>query len=251
MNSWEKIPQGVSINFTFGEAAGLYVTADGDGRYLSPHLLELIGDKRLSEIDQSLIDEVARTLLPRAAPGTRNRQVHTPISAVLKFSAAHGWCKRFRISRPRASKQAVKLPSQRDLDAFGGAAGPSLKQIIRFKLETDATEHELLTLDWSQVEASRKQARLRRADGSTRTVLLSGALVEMLARRSKNQVGRVFRTNSGRPYKVHGNYGSRLKTAFAGASKRSGVKITFLMLHRIRCARHSDASQDIGSISGD
>ncbi|MEA2889563.1 MAG: hypothetical protein QOI05_356 [Bradyrhizobium sp.] len=234
---------------TFSEAASIYISAGGEPRYLEP-LIKFFGHRPLQAINQYDIDFAALAILPNAAASTRNRQVHGPISAVLKFGAARELCKHFRISRPRVSKQVVQLPSQRDLDAFGRAAGPSLKQITRFKLETDATEHELLTLDWCQVNTSRKQALLRRADGSTRVVLLSGALVEMLARSSKNQVGRVFRTDSGQPYKVHGNYGGRIKTAFAGASKRSGVKITFLMLHRIWCARRSDASRDGGSIPG-
>lgn len=248
MNSWEKLPQGVSIDITFREAAAFYVAAGGDARYLTPRLLELIGHKALSQIDQSVIDEVARALFPQSTTSTPTRQVYTPVSAVLKFSARHGWCDSFRVRRPRAPKQVMRLPSQSELDAFARAAGPSLKQIMRFKLETDATEHEMLTLDWSEMNISRKQAQLRRADGRIRIIVLSRELVEMLARASKNQIGRVFRSDNGRPYKVHGNYGGRLKTAFDGASKRSGVKITFLILHRIWCARQSDAARDIGSI---
>ena len=228
----------------FPEAARRYVAAGGDARYMVP-LEEFFGDRYVDEIVQADIDHAAKAICPSVSCGTRNRQVYTPVSAVLKFSAARGWCKSFRIERPRVSKQIVELPQQCGLDAFARAAGPSLKQIIRFKLETDATEHELLTLEWSQVNVSRKQARLRRANGSTRIVSISGGLAEMLARSSKNQIGRVFRNDHGRPYKVRGNYGGRLKASFDGASKRSGVKITFLTLHRICGARRSDASRDI------
>jgi len=100
MNSREKIPRGTAIEITFREAVALYLAAGREGRYLKAPMLELIGDKRLFEIDQSLIDEVAKTLLPLRASSTRNRQVYTPISAVLKFAAMQGRCAYQRIARP-------------------------------------------------------------------------------------------------------------------------------------------------------
>jgi integrase len=233
---------------TFSEAARHYIVDGGDARYLAP-LMEFLGYRYVDEIDQADIDRAATTICPNVSCDTKNRQVYTPASAVLKFSAARGCCKNFRIKRPCASKKVPNLPSQAHIDAFAHAAGPSLKQIVRFKLETDATEHEILALDWRQVSISRKQAQLTRADGSIRTVSLSPALIEMLARRSKNQVGRVFRSDNGLPYSLRGNHGGRLKTAFNGASKRSGVKMTFLMLHRICRARRTDASGDFESMA--
>jgi integrase len=239
MNSWERIPQGVSINITFGETAALYMAADGEGRYLKPRLLELIGDKRLSEIDQSLIDEVARALLPRGTPGTRNRQVHTPVSAVLKFGAARGLCNYFRIARPRRAKIAVRLPASDELDRFLKAAGPSLKRIAIFLLHTHVTVEAALRLEWHQLDLARRRLRLRFGRRKReRVISLDPRVTEMLAR-FLHREGKVFRRPDGSPYQTVTNRGGQLKTAFRGACSRAGVpSITPRTLQRVRAGRH-------------
>lgn len=68
---------------TFAKAAIDYMTANGERRFLAP-ILRSIGTLPLSAIDQSAIDRCAAALYPKADAATRNRQVYTPISAVLK-----------------------------------------------------------------------------------------------------------------------------------------------------------------------
>lgn len=91
---------------TFDEAALAYIENGGDGQYLGrydpdkgrwtggviPHLT----GKPLSEITQQVIDSTAVAMYPHASAATRNRQVHTPISSVLK-AAGH----EFKIRRPK------------------------------------------------------------------------------------------------------------------------------------------------------
>jgi integrase len=67
---------------TFASAAAAYMKAGGERTYLK-RLLEHFGEKPLSRIGQSEIDSAAIGIYPMAGPGTRNRQVYTPISAVL------------------------------------------------------------------------------------------------------------------------------------------------------------------------
>lgn len=68
---------------SFVNAATAYLKADGDGTYLDPILVAWKA-RMLADIDQAAIDTLAFELYPLATPQTRNRQVHTPISAVLK-----------------------------------------------------------------------------------------------------------------------------------------------------------------------
>jgi len=68
---------------TFANAATAYMRANGDGTYLDP-ILAAWPNKLLADIDQIEIDAVADKLYPLGTPQTRNRQVYTPISAVLK-----------------------------------------------------------------------------------------------------------------------------------------------------------------------
>ncbi len=68
---------------TFADAAINYMIAGGERNFMTP-LLHHFGTMALSAIDQAAIDQCAAALYPDATAATRNRQVYTPISAVLK-----------------------------------------------------------------------------------------------------------------------------------------------------------------------
>ena len=76
---------------TFAEAVSAYVSSNGEAKYLigCPVLID-IGDFKLSQVNQQVIDRVALEHWSHAAPSTRSRQCYGPISAVLKFAARRG-----------------------------------------------------------------------------------------------------------------------------------------------------------------
>jgi len=79
---------------TFLSAAISYMANGGERRFIGefdeetgewkPGLITHFGETLLSQIDQAAIDDAAITLYPNATPATRNRQVYTPVSAILK-----------------------------------------------------------------------------------------------------------------------------------------------------------------------
>lgn len=73
---------------TFAMAARAYIDNGKDDRFLKP-IIAHFKDMPLSEITQAEIDSAAVTLYPGAKPSTRNRQVYTPISAILKHADVH------------------------------------------------------------------------------------------------------------------------------------------------------------------
>jgi hypothetical protein len=77
----------VSGEATFASAARDYMKAGGDPRPIGP-LLDFFLERPLSQIDQKAIDAAAIALYPGddISPATRNREVYTPISAVLKHA---------------------------------------------------------------------------------------------------------------------------------------------------------------------
>lgn len=83
---------------TFAGAVIGYIKAGGQRRH-TPPLIKRLGETPLNKITQSLIDEAAAELFPDATPATRNRQVYTPISAVLKHAGIDT-----HIRRPSNSK---------------------------------------------------------------------------------------------------------------------------------------------------
>lgn len=67
----------------FAAAANAYMKAGGETKYLSP-LIAHFKHTALVDITQSAIDNAATEIYPHATPATLNRQVYTPMSAVLK-----------------------------------------------------------------------------------------------------------------------------------------------------------------------
>ena len=82
---------------TFAAAAAAYMKAGGERTYVR-RLLDYFGDQPLSHIEQSAIDRAAVDIYPGASPSTRNRQVYTPLVAILNFAGVP-----VRIRRPRGS----------------------------------------------------------------------------------------------------------------------------------------------------
>jgi integrase len=68
----------------FAQAAEQYLLNGNSGRFLPPILKE-IGFRPLIEIDQSVMTALQQKLYPSAKPSTINRQLFTPVSAVLRF----------------------------------------------------------------------------------------------------------------------------------------------------------------------
>lgn len=81
---------------TFLDAAIAYIGTGGERRFIGefdedtgkwkPGLITHFGETRLSDIGQSEIDEAAMLLYPTGTSATRNRQVYTPMSAILKHA---------------------------------------------------------------------------------------------------------------------------------------------------------------------
>jgi hypothetical protein len=69
----------------FASATSDYLDAGGEARFLPP-LIKHFQETPLSAIDQRAIDQAAIELYANASPATRNRQVHTPVSAILRHA---------------------------------------------------------------------------------------------------------------------------------------------------------------------
>lgn len=70
---------------TFLDAAVRYMADTGNERFVRP-VLEYFGSRSRKSIDQQAIDDASLALYPNATAATRNRQVHTVVSAILKHA---------------------------------------------------------------------------------------------------------------------------------------------------------------------
>lgn len=178
---------------TFAGAATRYMKAGGERTYMTT-LLRHFGMKPLRQIGQAEIDAAAMTLFPDASPATRNRQVYTPISAVLRHVGA-----RIDLRRPKGAQgrkitawlwpeQAFRLFVEADkLNCEFGV-------LLRVLCYTGMRLSDALNLDWDRVRLADGFAYLPTTkNDEPRAVFLPPILVAALGNLSVSDSGCVFR----------------------------------------------------------
>jgi integrase len=196
LEKWKReIEQGVYVGRdapTFASGMISYVNAGHDDRFLDV-LLEHFKETPLAHINQAAIDDAAVKLYPDASPATRNRQVYSPASAILKHAGFNAPIKRpagyqgtqrtFWLSVAQAFallSEATKLHER-----FGA--------LCTFLLYTGCRLNEALGLEWTQVELDRGFAYVGKTkNGQPRAVHLPAFVVSAL-KRIKAESGKVFR----------------------------------------------------------
>lgn len=94
--------------FLFADAVRTYVESGGDPRFLGK-ILDGIGTKPVSQIDQDTINGLARQIYPDCAASTINRQLFTPLLAVLNLPANQRRCTPPILTRPKGHDKKVEL----------------------------------------------------------------------------------------------------------------------------------------------
>lgn len=199
---------------TFGGAAAAYIKAGGERRFLPP-LIEHFKDTPLREIDQTAIDNAAAALLPNASAATRNRQVYTPVSALLRHVG-----RRLDLKRPKGAQG-----NRATAWLWHEEADPLFEQAAKLDAEFGALLILLCYTGLRLSEALGLQVRdVRLADsfayvpdsknGEPRPVFLPPVVVASLAShpRGMDREGPVFR------FRKNGHLYSLLRAAAAKAS---------------------------------
>jgi integrase len=211
---------------TFAKAMTGYLQAGGEDRFLTA-LLEHFKEKPLADIDQAAIDEAAVALYPNADNATRNRQVYTPVSAILKRSGIE-----FSLHRPKGAQGKVRtnwLWPEQAYRIFDRAHenSPEFAVLLTVLCYTGLRLEEGLCLTCDNVRLSESYAYVPDTkNGDPRAVFLPPAAVAALANhpRGLERAGEyVFRFHkSGALY-------TKLKKVFAAAGvplqRREGFHI--------------------------
>jgi integrase len=214
---------------TFAQAVLSFLEEGGRRRFLKP-ILDHFAMMPLTLIGQEAVDKAALKLYPKASNATRNRQVYTPVSAILQHAARKGWCPRPIFSRPKTSKVAIRWLKPDEAERLISACSPHLRPLAIFLFYTGARAGEALWLDWSNVDLKRRHVVfVKTKNGDPRGVPLHSRVVSALeALHSRD--GPVFRAPNGAPYARPApdddsdtSAGSRIKTAFAGACRRAAI----------------------------
>jgi integrase len=213
---------GEKASVLFVEAAVQYMEQGGETRFLQP-IIDYFKGSKLADISQVDIDAAARAIYPSAAPATINRQIHTPISAILKMGAKRKWCDSVTIERPTQPKGRIRWLRIDEAERLVECAADHLKPLLRFLFGTGARISEALALQWSDVDLKKCHAIFQDTkNGERRGVPLPASVVASLSN-LKHRVGPVFLTNKGKPYLVKSDGGGQVKKAFATACRRAAI----------------------------
>ena len=165
----------------FIAAVASYISATGNQRFLKP-LTNHLGDIPLREITQKTIDDTALALYPNATAATRNRHVHTVISAVLKHAEIDKPVKRPRDSCSKARTVWLKQDEAFALFEAADRRDKEFGIFLRTLLYTGMRLSEALGLLVKNVELSKSFAYVPMTkNGSPRGVHLPPVIVAALA----------------------------------------------------------------------
>lgn len=212
---------------TFLDAAVAYRKAGGDDRFLGSYdettgewsgILAELGALALAAVDQAEIDRVALKLLPKASAATRNRQVYTPVSAVLKAAG-----RKFAIQRPkgwRGGRRTEWLTTAEAFRLLDGAAGVDAEFgiFLEFLLYTGARLSEATAIRCARVDLKEAWAWTPKTkNDDPRMIFLPPSVVAALANhpRGLDRDATVFR------FRKNG----RLYALLKAATKAAGVTL--------------------------
>jgi len=200
---------------TFASAVVAYLQAEHSERFLKP-LVERLGDKPLTSIDQSVIDAAATALYPSATSATRNRQVYSPVSAILRHAGVT-----IALRRPKGAGGQRRLDWLRPKQAFAllrtaRDIHPRFAALLVFLLYSGVRLSEALRLEWKDVDLDHAQALIRiTKTGKPITVHLPRPIINALSGLDR-QRPRVF-------YPI--GKGSRAYEMWAEAEKAAGLAL--------------------------
>lgn len=182
---------------TFAAAALAYLDAGGEARFLE-RLNDWFGDRRLSEIDQQALDAAAIGLYPDASPATRNRQVYSPMSAIMKRAGI-----RIPFARPKGSRGQSRLAWLRPEEAWRLLSAAEnvhsrFGALCTFLLYTGCRLSEALSLRPADLHLGEAFAYVRQTkNGDPRAVHLPPVVVAAMANIELDPERAVFRLSKG------------------------------------------------------
>ncbi|QBR38328.1 site-specific integrase [Leisingera sp. NJS201] len=215
---------GKKATATFEEATVNYLMADGEERFLEPLLRHFAG-KKLSEIDNAAINTAAKKLYPNASSATINRQLITPVSAIMNMAAEDKLCDAVKLRRRKVDTKATRWLTPEEFEAFAAELPPHLSRIIGFMIGTGARVSETLSLQASTFYQGTRQAYLvETKNGHPRMVEFPERARQMICTDDLPETRELFLTSRGKPYEPRENTGGQIKTAFNKARDRAGLE---------------------------
>ncbi len=217
-------------------------------------LIELHGNKKLSEITPKDVDDYKGLRLRDAKPATVNREIAT-LRQLLNL--AKRWKKFFGENPVSISKllpennQKERILTYEEEAKLLSLCNPYLRAIVVTALHTGMRKTEILTLKWSNVELEKDLITIDQTNTKTkkaRRIPINSAMRTLLLEQKLKSGGseNVFLSKSGTPYKFHDS----LKGVFERTCKSAGIAgFRFHDLRHTAATRMIEARASIVAVS--
>ncbi len=244
----DRVTLGTTASLTFAQAALTYLETGGEGRFLRP-ILEHFGPRmRLTDIDNDQVASAARALYPDAAPATINRQVVTPISAVYQLAADEGKVSPRRFRRRKAAQGRTRWLTPDEAERLIEACDNRLRPIVMTLLGTGCRTSEVFRLTIEDLHLGTSEAWVGQAkNGEARMVRFPARTRRALITADLPEIGALFRTPKGKPYRIREAGGGQIETAFKTAREAAqlGPDVTPHVLRHTWATWHWSQNRDL------
>lgn len=219
---------GKAATLTFAEAALTYMQSGGQARYL-PRILHHFGaDTLVDDIDNGAINTAAAALYPDAAPATINRQLITPISAVITMAAANDLTRHRIFKRRKVPPGRTRWLTPEEAERLIGHADPHLVPILFCLLGSGARVSEALGTQAQFFYPNTREIWLPDTkNGHPRMISLPARACDAILAADVPDTGRIFLTPKGKPYLLSADTsdhrGGQIKAAFDKARDAAGL----------------------------
>jgi integrase len=171
----------------------IYLDQGKSSRFLGP-LLDYFGSTRLKDIDQAAIDRAARALYPKVAHSTVNRQLITPMRAILISAAKRRLCPRPDLEIREVKHVQRKSVSRDWLRKFMAEASPHLAGLMCLMAFTGVRVGKACDLTWHDVDLARGFATIGiDKNGKLHRVALGATVIAAVANIPGPRSGKVFK----------------------------------------------------------
>ncbi len=183
---------GPTATVTWAEAVNIYLDTGKKGRFLEP-LSRHFGTTLLADINHAAVLRAAKVLYPGAAPATINRQVITPVTAVMSIAAKNGLCPKPQFERPKSGPRSRRVAATADwLADFVSHADARLGALATFMAFTGVRISNVVDLEWKDVNLQEGYASIEMTkNGEPHQVALADTVVSALANLPDRE-GRIF-----------------------------------------------------------
>lgn len=219
---WKGHLDGPSAVLTFAQAAILYRKAGKPTRFLDK-VEDYWKDTLVKNINSGTARAGAKTIYPKAAASTQNRQFMVPTQSIINHAAESELCPIVRLTRFKEDKKIKEPATLEWVQAFMKASSPHLGALALFMFLTGARISEALAVEWEDVDYASKTVLIRQTkQGNERKAHLPRPLIVAMANIAKTNWRPVFW------YTARSN----LIMVWRRACKRAGIKV--LSFHSCR-----------------